>query len=73
MRREGAVDRLIEQNVAPGEFFGQLDDNLAGRAVAAVPGDRQRPTGVVILSKADDIIGEDAVLGYLPTRRGRRA
>src|SRR5207244_10842639 len=63
---EGAVDRLVQQNMTPGERFGQRNDDITGRAIAAIPGDRQRAGGVVILRQPRDIIVEDAVLRDLP-------
>src|SRR3982074_252322 len=73
MRREGAVDRLVQQNMLPGKLFGQLDDDFAGRAVAAIPGDIQWPRTVVIPGEARDVIVEDPVLRDRSARRCRRA
>ena len=73
MRRKRAVDDFVEQDVAAGKRFGQLDDDLAGGAVAAIPGHLERARAVVILCEARDVIVKDAVPRDLAAFGSRRA
>ena len=73
MRREMPVDRRVDQVMGAGEQRGQPGHDLAGRAVAGVPGDGERLAGVVIARQPGDVVVGDGVILDLPARAGRRA
>ncbi len=53
----------------PGQPADERGDDLAGGAVAAVPGDLERaPAAAVVCAQARDVIVEDAVLLDPPAR-----
>src|SRR5437879_5603385 len=68
MGREGAVDVLVEQDVPAGQALDKRGDDLAGRPVAAIPGDGERLLAGEILGEPHDVITENALLLDPPAR-----
>src|SRR5437764_12565246 len=62
MRREGAVDRLVQQDVLAGQTRGQLLNDVAGRAVSGVPRNGQRPVAVIVARQPRDVFLADHTL-----------
>src|SRR5690348_13121648 len=72
MGRKGAVDRLVQQHVRPGQLCGELLDDLAGGAVSGIPGNGQLAITAIVARQPRDIFVADCALFSTSSRPPRR-